>query len=106
MSSSTFSYDNERPRHRVDVPAFRIARGPVMNATWLRFAEGGGYQRREWRSDEAWAWKEEYDITHHEAPGIARPHPGSRPTPSPVPTGCAFPRRQIASGLVLTDVRM
>jgi iron(II)-dependent oxidoreductase len=61
-----FSYDNERPRHRVDVPAFCIARGAVTNATWLRFAEGGGYQRREWWSDEAWAWKEEYDITEHE----------------------------------------
>ena len=28
------------------------------------FVEGGGYERRPWWSDEAWAWKEEYDITH------------------------------------------
>ncbi len=61
-----FSYDNERPRRRVPLPAFRIGRTPVTNATWLRFAEGGGYQRREWWSDEGWAWKEEYDI---ERPG-------------------------------------
>jgi iron(II)-dependent oxidoreductase len=60
-----FAYDNERPRHAVDVPAFAIARRPVSNATWLTFAEGGGYERREWWSDEGWAWKEEYDITHH-----------------------------------------
>jgi iron(II)-dependent oxidoreductase len=33
----------------------------------MRFAEGGGYERREWWSDEGWAWKEEYDITHHPA---------------------------------------
>ena len=59
-----FAYDNERPRHAVDVAAFRIARRPVTNATWLHFAEGGGYERREWWSDEGWAWKEEYDITH------------------------------------------
>jgi gamma-glutamyl hercynylcysteine S-oxide synthase len=59
-----FAYDNERPRHLVDVPAFRIARRPVANATWMRFVEGGGYVRREWWSDEGWAWKEEYDITH------------------------------------------
>ena len=59
-----FSYDNERPRHDVDVPAFRIGRTPVTNATWLSFAEGGGYERREWWTDEAWHWKEEYDITH------------------------------------------
>ena len=58
-----FAYDNERPRHRVDVPAFRIGRRPVTTASWLRFAEGGGYERREWWSDEGWAWKEEYDIT-------------------------------------------
>jgi gamma-glutamyl hercynylcysteine S-oxide synthase len=60
-----FSYDNERPRHAVDVPAFAIARRPVTNATWLTFVEGGGYVRREWWSAEGWAWKEEYDITHH-----------------------------------------
>ena len=61
-----FAFDNERPRHEVDVPAFRIARRPVTNGTWLRFCEGGGYERREWWSDEGWAWKEEYDITHPE----------------------------------------
>lgn len=59
-----FAYDNERPRHEVDVPAFRITRKPVTNATYLRFVEGGGYERREWWSDEGWAWKEQYDITH------------------------------------------
>jgi iron(II)-dependent oxidoreductase len=59
-----FSYDNERPRHSVEVGPFRIARRPVSNATWLHFTEGGGYQRREWWSDEGWAWKEDYDITH------------------------------------------
>lgn len=60
-----FAYDNERPRHQRQVPSFSIARRPVTNATWLRFSEGGGYVRREWWSDEGWAWKEEYDITHH-----------------------------------------
>ncbi|HEV2812553.1 MAG TPA: SUMF1/EgtB/PvdO family nonheme iron enzyme [Solirubrobacteraceae bacterium] len=59
-----FAYDNERPRHVVELPAFRIARTPVTNASWLTFAEGGGYERREWWSDEGWAWKEQYDITH------------------------------------------
>jgi iron(II)-dependent oxidoreductase len=59
-----FSYDNERPRHHVEVPGFRIGRAPVINATYLTFVEGGGYVRREWWSEEAWHWKEEYDITH------------------------------------------
>jgi gamma-glutamyl hercynylcysteine S-oxide synthase len=59
-----FAHDNERPRHVVDVPAFRITRTPVTGATFLAFAEGGGYERREWWDDEGWAWKEEHDITH------------------------------------------
>jgi iron(II)-dependent oxidoreductase len=58
-----FAYDNERPRHALDVAPFRIARRPVTNATWMHFVEGGGYERREWWSDEGWAWKEEYDIS-------------------------------------------
>jgi iron(II)-dependent oxidoreductase len=61
-----FAFDNERPRHAVDLPAFRIARRPVSNGSWMHFCEGGGYERREWWSDEGWAWKEEYDITHPE----------------------------------------
>jgi iron(II)-dependent oxidoreductase len=70
---SGFAYDNERPRHPVEVPAFAIARLPVSNASWMRFSEGGGYVRREWWSDEGWAWKEEYDISHHAA--VADGHP-------------------------------
>jgi gamma-glutamyl hercynylcysteine S-oxide synthase len=58
-----FAYDNERPRHRTNVGAYLIGRAPITNATYLRFVEGGGYERREWWSDEGWAWKEQYDIT-------------------------------------------
>ena len=57
-----FSYDNERPRHRTDVREYRIGLTPITNATYLTFVEGGGYQRREWWTDEGWAWKEEFDI--------------------------------------------
>jgi gamma-glutamyl hercynylcysteine S-oxide synthase len=32
-----FAYDNERPRHTVDLEAFQIARRPVTNASWARF---------------------------------------------------------------------
>ncbi len=68
-----FAYDNERPRHVAHTAAFRIARRPVSNASWLHFSEGGGYERREWWSDEGWAWKQEHDITHDRA--IAAGHP-------------------------------
>jgi iron(II)-dependent oxidoreductase len=58
-----FAYDNERPRHRTDVREYLIGRTPITNASYLTFVEGGGYERREWWSDEGWSWKEDYDIT-------------------------------------------
>src|SRR6478609_4884765 len=47
-----FAYDNERPRHSEAAARFTIGRTPVTNASWLSFTEGGGYERREWWSDE------------------------------------------------------
>ena len=38
--TSGFAYDNERPRHAVDVPAFQIARRPVTNGTWRALLRG------------------------------------------------------------------
>ena len=58
-----FAYDNERPWHRTDIRGYLIGRSPITNASFLTFFEGGGYERREWWSDEGWAWKEQYDIT-------------------------------------------
>ena len=72
-SADGFAYDNERPCHIVELPAFALARSPVSNASWMTFSEGGGYERREWWSDEGWAWKQQHDITHH--PSIAAGHP-------------------------------
>jgi len=63
VSGNRFAYDNERPRHRTDVRGYLIGRTPVTNASYLTFVEGGGYERREWWSDEGWAWKEDYDIS-------------------------------------------
>ncbi|HTB49767.1 MAG TPA: SUMF1/EgtB/PvdO family nonheme iron enzyme [Solirubrobacteraceae bacterium] len=68
-----FAYDNERPRHTVELAAFEIARAPVSNASWMDFSEGGGYQRREWWSDDGWAWKLAEDIVQD--PGVAAAHP-------------------------------
>jgi iron(II)-dependent oxidoreductase len=65
-ADADFAYDNELPAHEVELASFRIGRRPVTNASWLTFSEGGGYERREWWSDEGWAWKEEYDIHGHE----------------------------------------
>ncbi len=58
-----FAYDNERPRHSTNVHRYLIGRTAVTNASYLKFVQDGGYQRREWWSDEGWAWKEECDIS-------------------------------------------
>ena len=52
-----FSYDNERPLHEVDLPAFEIDRAPVTAGAYLAWMDAGGYHRREWWSEEGWAWR-------------------------------------------------
>ncbi|MCH1868349.1 ergothioneine biosynthesis protein EgtB [Nocardioides sp. CFH 31398] len=49
-----WSLDNERPAHRVQVPAFRIGRVPVTNADWQRFVDAGGYDEPRWWSARGW----------------------------------------------------
>ncbi|MBV9536485.1 MAG: ergothioneine biosynthesis protein EgtB [Solirubrobacterales bacterium] len=62
---SGFAYDNERPRHRVEVSGFSIGRTPVTNRAYLEFVSGGGYEQREWWSEPGWQWRERE--------GVARP---------------------------------
>ncbi|MEA2148008.1 MAG: gamma-glutamyl hercynylcysteine S-oxide synthase [Solirubrobacteraceae bacterium] len=54
-----FAYDNERPRHEVDVATFEIDRFPVTNGAYLAFVDDGGYARRENWTEEGWAWRRE-----------------------------------------------
>ena len=52
----TFSFDNERPRHRVYLQACKIADRPVSNADYTAFIEDGGYHNPLlWLAD-GWAW--------------------------------------------------
>jgi iron(II)-dependent oxidoreductase len=37
-----FAYDNERPRHRVELAAFEIDRAPVTNSAYAEFVEASG----------------------------------------------------------------
>jgi gamma-glutamyl hercynylcysteine S-oxide synthase len=53
-----FAYDNERPRHPVELPAFNIDRAPVTNAAFAEFVDDAGYGRRELWSDEGWRQRE------------------------------------------------
>ena len=57
----------------MELAPYAIGRTPVTNGTWLTFAEDGGYERREWWTDEGWTWKEDHDITH--CPSAEDGHP-------------------------------
>jgi len=47
-----FSFDNERPRHRVSLEPFALAERPVTAGEYLRFVDDGGYRRPDlWLSD-------------------------------------------------------
>jgi formylglycine-generating enzyme required for sulfatase activity len=53
-----WAYDNERPVHSVEVPAFRLARAAVTNAMYLAFMADGGYGRRSLWTAAGWSWLE------------------------------------------------
>jgi iron(II)-dependent oxidoreductase len=52
-----FVFDNEKWAHEVRLQPFRISRTPVTNREYAAFVDAGGYSRREWWSEDGWAWK-------------------------------------------------
>jgi len=60
----TIAYDNERPAHVVDLPAYQIDRWPVTNGEYLDFMEDGGYRRAELWCDAGRAWVHETGALH------------------------------------------
>lgn len=62
--NGSFSYDNERPAHRVDVSSFRVDRTLVTNAQYMGFVDSGGYTTPEYWTDKGWAWLESESIEH------------------------------------------
>ncbi|MBN1148467.1 MAG: SUMF1/EgtB/PvdO family nonheme iron enzyme, partial [Anaerolineales bacterium] len=51
------AFDDEKPQHRVELPAFAIARWPLTNAEFACFIAAGGYQdERCWEGDLAKRW--------------------------------------------------
>ncbi|HEX8474256.1 MAG TPA: SUMF1/EgtB/PvdO family nonheme iron enzyme [Pyrinomonadaceae bacterium] len=55
---NSFAYDNELPSHERFIQSFKIDRLPTTNEQYARFIAEGGYERREWWSDEGWTWRE------------------------------------------------
>lgn len=85
------AYDNERPRHPVEVRPFLIDRAPVTNARYLDFMEDDGYKRPElWsRAGQKWVaesgvvapkyWQREGSGWTQRVMDVARPVDSSRP---------------------------
>jgi ergothioneine biosynthesis protein EgtB len=59
-----FIFDNEKWAHAVDLAAFQIARAPVTQQEFLLFLQDSGYTRREFWTEESWAWRERERIAH------------------------------------------
>ncbi|WP_396447351.1 ergothioneine biosynthesis protein EgtB [Actinomadura sp.] len=56
-SDDPWAYDNERPVHLVDLPAYYIDVEPVSNAAYLAFMEAGGYDDPRWWDPAGWEWR-------------------------------------------------
>ena len=50
-----WALDNERPAHRVHVPAFFLDTTPVTNAAYAEFVAAGGYTDERWWHPAGWA---------------------------------------------------
>jgi len=61
-SDEAWAYDNERPAHVVDLPAFRIDAAPVTNGRYSEFVADGGYDEPRWWTDDGWAWRQKADL--------------------------------------------
>ncbi len=56
-SDDPWSYDNERPAHTVDLPAYLIDTVPVSNAAYLEFVTAGGYDDERVWHPAGWRWR-------------------------------------------------
>ena len=58
-STDPWAYDNERPRHEIEVAPFAIDAAPVTNRAWAAFIATGGYDDRRHWSPTGWEWRQE-----------------------------------------------
>jgi iron(II)-dependent oxidoreductase len=56
-SDDPWAYDNERPGHVVDLPAYYIDTTPVTCGGYLAFMEAGGYDDPRWWDPAGWEWR-------------------------------------------------
>ncbi|WP_224240570.1 ergothioneine biosynthesis protein EgtB [Hyalangium gracile] len=63
-SDGPWAYDNERPAHTVDVPAFLLDAHPVTNGDYLVFVESGGYEDPRWWHPKGWDFIQSERLSH------------------------------------------
>ncbi len=62
--SETYGWDNEYGQQSTTVAAFKASQFLVSNHEFLEFVEDGGYQDKQWWSDEGWQWRKFKQAEH------------------------------------------
>ncbi|MFD5316138.1 ergothioneine biosynthesis protein EgtB [Streptomyces sp. NPDC127098] len=63
LATDPDALDNERPAHRVDVPAFWLDTLPVTNAAYQEFIADGGYGQARWWHPDGWLHRRRAELT-------------------------------------------
>ncbi|AEB45811.1 ergothioneine biosynthesis protein EgtB [Micromonospora maris] len=58
-----WALDNERPAHRVELPAYLIDAAPVTNGAYAEFIADGGYDDPRWWSEQGWQHRQEAGLS-------------------------------------------
>ena len=95
-------YDNERPAHLVDLPAFFIDTVPVSNAAYAAFIDAGGYDDERWWTPAGWRWRCERAA----GPGVLVPRRRRVAAPPVRPRRAAARRRAGAARLLVRGGRV
>ncbi len=53
---------DEKPQHRLELPAYWIGKTPVTNAQFRPFVEGDGYRNQAYWTQAGWQWREQEQI--------------------------------------------
>jgi len=60
---STFSFDNEKWQHPVNIKPFAIARAATTYLQYSEFIDDGGYRNPQFWDDDGWQWLQKNNIT-------------------------------------------
>ena len=59
-----YGWDNEYGRHEARVADFKAAQYLVANREFREFVEAGGYQQKDWWTEEGWQWRQFRQADH------------------------------------------